>query len=412
MNESIGLPKLKIAFEAAAQALANRAKRGYVGLIVRDTKALGLHKLSSDTMIPQELGEENKAHVKTAFEGSGRGRPSLVYLAVIPADGTWPEEPDGACGHELASDGEVREMLDEALGGGKARAAGEPEAGAGNEGEDSAALEGGLKLLEAVSVDYLAGPPDVTAAELETLNAWVKGQRAAYRPVKLVRPFTGMGSDDMGIIDLDEPGLKVLGAAVTPERYCARMAGILAGTPMSMSATYAPLPEVTAVTGRSEEEQTAAIDAGRLILIHDGQKAKIARGVNSLVTIPHGGRPDWRFIKIVEGMDLITYYLRTTIEDSYIGRYANTYDNKQLLVAEVLEYLHYLEASGVLNPGQSFCRIDYERQLNYLKGQGVDVSVLTERQVLEYQTGSWVFLRCGGRLANAMEDFEVLFNNL
>lgn len=382
MNETIGLPKLKIAFEAAAQAVANRAKKGYVGVIIRDEKAQGLHKLSSETMIPLELGEANKAHIKTAFEGSDRGRPSLVYLVVIPTEKSQPiTEPD--------EDGEVRAAA-----------------------SDSAALESGLKLLSAVSVDYLAPPPDVTDGELEALDSWVKAQRAAYRTVKLVRPFTGEGSDDMGIIQVDEPGLKVLGKAATAASFCARIAGILAGIPMSMSATYTALPEVTAVTERSDAEQTKAIDAGKLILIHDGQKAKIARGVNSLVTIPPKGKSDWRYIKIVEGMDLITYYLRTTIEDSYIGRYANIYDNKQLLVAEVLEYLQYLERAGVLNPGQSFCRIDYERQLNYLKSQGVETADMTEQQVLEYQTDSWVFLRCGGRLANAMEDFEVLFNNL
>lgn len=370
MNETIGLPKLKIAFEAAAQAVSNRSKKGYVGLVIRDAQGQGLHKLSSDTLIPSQLGEENKAHIKTAFEGSDRGKPGLVYLAVIPPAGKGPEEGSAE------------------------------------------ALEGGLKLLESVSVDYLAGPPDATEAELEALNAWVEAQRAAYRPVKLVRPFTGEGSDDMGIIDVDETGLEVLGEETTAGAFCARVAGILAGIPMSMSATYAPLPEVTAVTPRSEAEQTAAIDAGKLILIHDGQKAKIARGVNSLVTVPPKGKQDWRFIKIVEGMDLITYYLRTTIQDSYVGQYANTYDNKQLLVATILEYLQYLERSGVLNPGESFCQIDYGGQLNYLKSRGVETAELTEQQVLEYQTDSWVFLRCGGRLVNAAEDFEVLFNNL
>ncbi len=370
MAESIGLPKLKIAFEAAAQATANRAKKGYVGLIVRDTEAQGLHKLSSDTMIPAELGEANKAHIKTAFEGSDRGCPSLVYLAVIP-----PAEAEA-----------------------------EPSA---------AALEGGLTLLETVSVDYLAGPPDVTSEELTALDAWTKAQRAAYRTVKLVRPAPAgeAGSDHMGIIDVDETGTKVMGKAVTAAQLCARIAGILAGIPMSMSATYAALPEVTAVTGRSEAEQTAAIDAGRLILIHDGQKAKIARGVNSLVTIPPKGKEDWRKIKIVEGMDLITYFLRTTVEDSYVGRYANIYDNKQLLVAFILEYLRYQEGQGVLNPGSGFCEIDYDRQRLWLQSQGVDVSGMTRQQVLEYQTGSWVFIRCGGRITDAAEDFEVLYNN-
>lgn len=131
-------------------------------------------------------------------------------------------------------------------------------------------------------------------------------------------------------------------------------------------------------------------------MIHDGQKAKIARGVNSLTTIPVGGSADWRKIKIVEGMDLISYFLRTTVQDSWVGQYPNTYDNKQLLVAYILEYLQELERAGVLNPGESYCEIDYDRQLNWLKAQGVEVSSLTRQQVLEHQTGSWVFIRCGG----------------
>lgn len=109
---SIGLPKLKIAFEAAARQTINRSKKGYAAVFVRDAKAQGLHRLSSDTMIPSELGEANRSYIKTAFVGSDRGQPSLVYLVVIPT-GT----------------------------------------------EDTTALEGGLKLLESVSVDYLAAPP-------------------------------------------------------------------------------------------------------------------------------------------------------------------------------------------------------------------------------------------------------------
>ena len=111
-------------------------------------------------------------------------------------------------------------------------------------------------------------------------------------------------------------------------------------------------------------------------------------------------------------MDLITYYLRTTIEGEYIGKFPNTYDNKQILVTAISDYFRYLERSGVLSAGESYAEVDYERQLQWLNSQGVDTRSMTEQQVLEYQTGSWVFLRCGGRLVDAMEDFEVLFNNL
>ena len=71
---------------------------------------------------------------------------------------------------------------------------------------------------------------------------------------------------------------------------------------------------------------------------------------------PCGGSADWRKIKIVEGMDLISYFLRTTVQDSWVGQYPNTYDNKQLLVAYILEYLQELERAGVLNPGRATVR--------------------------------------------------------
>ena len=362
---NIGLPTLTIAFEAAAQQVANRAKSGVAAVIVRDAQKQGVYTLISESQIPSGLGEANQAHIRTAFTGSDRGAPSKVVLAVIDT-GT----------------------------------------------EDTTALEGGLKLIEAYQIDYLAGPLDVTDQELTKLTDWVKAQRERYRTVKLVRPYKTAGSDHMGIIDLDESGLANAAGAVTAGAFCARLAGILAGVPMGMSATYAAVPELTAVTQRTTEEQIAAINAGKLILIHDGLQAKIARGVNSLTTIPQNGKKDWCKIKIVEGMDLIAYYLRTTIETSYLGRYPNTYDNKQLLVAAILDYLQYLERAGVLNPGESYAEIDYDTQLAWLNEQGVDTSNMDEQEVLEYQTGSWVFLQYGGRLVDAMEDFKVLFNNL
>lgn len=362
---SIGLPKLFIAFEAAARAANNRAKRGYVAVIVRDTNKQGVHLLQDETLIPADLGQANIEHIKTAFQGSDRGVPSLVVLLVI-APGT----------------------------------------------DDTTALEAGLKLIERYSVDYIAPPPDMTDEESAKLLEWTLAQRALYRTPKLVRPFKTTGADNIGVIELDETGMKSGNESVTAAGYCARIAGILAGIPMAMSSTYAPLPELTAVTARTTSEINDAIDAGKLILIHDGVQAKIARGVNSMQEIPEGGKEDWRKIKIVEAMDLITYFLRTTIEGEYIGKYANTYDNKQILVAAILSYFQYLEREGVLNPGESFAEVDYEAQYNWLRANGVDVSTLTRQQILEYQTGTWVFIRCGGRIVDAMEDFKVKFSNL
>lgn len=246
------------------------------------------------------------------------------------------------------------------------------------------------------------------------MESWVKGRRAEYFTEKFVEPNPASPPNDMGIVAYAETDddLAVGETTYTAAEFSSRIAGILAGIPMGMSCTYASLPEVTGVTARSELEQITAINNGNLILIHDGQVAKIARGVNSLTSIPVNGSPDWSKIKIVEGMDLITYYLRTTIQNEYLGRYPNTYDNKCLLIAAILDYLQYLERAGVLNPGESWCEIDLDAQTNWLRAQGVEVGDMTEQEIREYQTGSWVFIAAGGRLVDAMEDFQVTFNTL
>ena len=290
MATTIGLPSLTITFQAAAQQAANRSKKGYVGVFVRDAKAQGVHQLSSAALIPTELGQENQNYIRRAFTGSDRGGPSKV-VAVVIATGT----------------------------------------------EDTTALEAGLKSIEGLTLDYLAGPPDVTAAELAALEKWVKARRAAYFTEKLVEPNPSKAPDDMGIIDFAETDEAIAEGETTytAGEYASRIAGVLAGIPSGMSATYAPLTELTAVTPRSTQEQEAAIKAGKLILIHDGIKAKIARGVNSLTTIPDGGKADWSQIKIVEGMDVIIHDIYTTFEDEDVGKVVNSYDNKQLFVGEV-----------------------------------------------------------------------------
>ena len=364
MANSIGLPSLVIKFQAAAQAAANRSKKGYVGVLVRDAKEQGVHPLSSAGLIPTELGQENRDYIARAFTGSDRGGPSKV-VAVVIAPGT----------------------------------------------EDTTALEGGLKAIENQSLDYVVGPPDITEAEKTALQNWVKARRAAYRTEKAVVP-NAAEADHMGIINFAEERLAAGAQSYTAGGYASRVAGILAGIPAGMSCTFAPLPELTAVTERTAAEQKAAVDGGKLILVHDGIKAKIARGVNSMTTVPPEGKDDWRKIKIVEGMDLVTYFLRTTIEDEYIGRHANTYDNKCVLVTAVTDYFTYLEGQGVLQAGESWAEIDAEAQEKWLKSQGVETADLTKQQIKEHDTGSWVFLKCGGRLADAMEDFQVIFNNL
>ena len=100
MATTIGLPTLKISFEKAAAEVASRSKKGYVAMFVRDSNAQGVYLLNSTALIPTGLGEDNKKHILTAFEGSDRGSPSLVILDLKEID---PEKHRQLTGRDNAN---------------------------------------------------------------------------------------------------------------------------------------------------------------------------------------------------------------------------------------------------------------------------------------------------------------------
>ena len=68
-------------------------------------------------------------------------------------------------------------------------------------------------------------------------------------------------------------------------------------------------------------------------------------------------------------MDLIRYYAITTVEDEYLGKCANTYDNKCILLTALRDYLSALEAQGVIRAGSSGAELDADATRAYLLEQ-------------------------------------------
>ncbi len=175
---------------------------------------------------------------------------------------------------------------------------------------------------------------------------------------------------------------------------------------MTISCTYAPTTEITNLTRLTHAQEDAAVDAGQLVLVHDGTKAKVSRGVNSLQTTT--GKGDcYKKIKLVELMDMIRYDIRTTGQDSYIGKYANTYDNKCLLLTAIRLYFQTLEREGLLKSGASTVGIDMEAQRTYIASLGVDPTELDDATIKQYNTGSQVFLTASIVPIDAIEDIAV-----
>lgn len=182
------------------------------------------------------------------------------------------------------------------------------------------------KYFATQKVNYIVGAPDLTTEEATKLATWVKGIRknSVRRPVAVLPKTAG---DSRGVINFEVVNssatdkIEVGEKQYTEAEYCSRIAGLLAGLDLRVSATYKPLTEVTAIPlVDSDEEVDTAIDAGKLTLYNDGERVVIARGVNSLTTVTEVETADLQKIKINAIQDQIEGDIYSTINKSYIEK--------------------------------------------------------------------------------------------
>ena len=355
---NLNMPTLTVAFKQRAAETSTRSQKGIVALILRDAAANAealTYVLSSAAQKVEALGTANQAAIKRAFIGNvNPARKVLVYVMAAADTIT----------------------------------------------EDCAALT----WLGLQKFDYLAGPDDLSAAEAGVLKDWVVTQRtensATYKAV-----LPNVAANNAGIVNFVASGILVGDEELDGAAYCGRMAGLIAGTPMTQSVTYAALPEVTDIDRMSKEDMDKAVAAGKLILYHDGEKVKCGRGVNSLVTL---GELDavWQKIKLVELLDMIQQDIRLTVQDNYIGKFSNTYDNKVQLVTAISAYLQELAKAGLIESNFT-CGIDVEAQAAWLEENGTDTTEMSEQDIKQANTGTHVFLQLAVRGIDAMEDVNV-----
>ena len=148
------------------------------------------------------------------------------------------------------------------------------------------------------------------------------------------------------------------------------------------------------------------IDAGKLILVNDGSKIKIGRGVNSLTTITDIKGDSFKKIKIVEAIDLIRDDIRSTFENNYVGKVANSYDNRILFIAAVNRYFKDLESQGVLyDKFDNKADIDITAQTEWLKLTTV-IDDWSETDIKQAATGSNLFVMAQVKIQDAVEDLK------
>lgn len=344
------MPSISISFSEKAITAVKRGERGIVAMILRDANVPATNPavcLSSED-VPNTLTEANQEQIKLALMGYVNA-PKKVLVYVIAEDAEYTDA---------------------------------------------------LEYFKTVKFDYLVVPTVGTDGKTADIVSYIKTQRENGKLVKAVLPNTD--ADCEGIINFATEKIYVNEEEYDAEEYCARIAGIIAGTPITISCTYAPLTEVTDCTRLTKAEMDSAVDAGKLIVWFDGEKVKTARGVNSLTTLTGDKGASFQKIKLVDAMDMITDDIRMTAEDSYLGKYANSYDNKCLLISAIGSYFDQLIADGVLESAS--VGIDVEANRLYLKGKGVDVDAMTDDDIKKANTGSYVYLKATIKILDAIED--------
>ena len=152
------------------------------------------------------------------------------------------------------------------------------------------------------------------------------------------------------------------------------------------------------------------INDGELVIVFDGKKYKIGRGVNSLVTFTAEKTEDVRFIKIVEGMDLYNDDIRETYDENYVGKIINDYDGKQMFVSAIGAYHKALLGNVLDRSFDNAAVVDVDAQRAYLEGRGMDTSEMDDVAVAKANTGTKVFIKSNVKFVNAMEDLTMGVN--
>jgi phage tail sheath protein len=269
-----------------------------------------------------------------------------------------------------------------------------------------------LKTLSTERWDYLAIPTIVTE-QLESVATWLKTNREnKFKRSKVVLP--GYAGDYEGIINFANKSITTAAKVYTGAQYTPRIAGLIAGTPMTISATYAPLSEVIDCDKYSVDENDDKVNRGEFFVWFDGEKFKMSRAMNSLVTTTQGKLEAYQTIKSVDIMDMIYDDIKKTAQDSYIGKYTNDYDNKQLLITAIYGYMRELENGRLLQRDYTKIDIDTEAVKTYQLKHGLytkeQLADMSELELKKLDTKKIVFLTASIKILDAMEDIKLPIN--
>lgn len=248
--------------------------------------------------------------------------------------------------------------------------------------------------------------PSAESGDIAAIKAFIKKMNDVVK-YKCDAILANENADSEAIINYTADDIVVGGKSVTTANHTARIAGLIEGTPLHQSVTFATLSDVDSIENLTKEQADSRIDAGELILVREMGKVRVARGVNSLTTLTDVKGNAFQKIKLRKTLNLIHNDLRRVIVEKYIGKVPNNYDNKCILITEIKNYLDELATEQLIEKVNTV-GIDLIAQKKWLKDNtNLDVNVMSEQEIKEANTQSNVFIAISLKVVDAMEDIVV-----
>ena len=345
----MGLPIIDISFKQLAKSAVTRSQRGIVALILKDTTKASL-TVFDEGDIPSGLTKANQGLIKDVLKGS----PNKIELFVL---------------------------------------------GSGDN------ISEALTYFEGVEFNLMCMPSAETS-DVTAIKAFIKKMNDVVK-YKCDAILANEEADSEAIINYTADDIVVGGKSVTTANHTARIAGLIEGTPLHQSVTFATLSDVDAIENLTKEQADTRIDNGELILVREMGKVRVARGVNSLTSLTDVKGNAFQKIKLRKILNLIHNDLRRVIVEKYIGKVPNNYDNKCILITEIKNYLDELATEQLIEKVNTV-GIDLIAQKKWLKDNtNLDVNVMSEQEIKEANTQSNVFIAISLKVVDAMEDIVV-----
>ena len=212
---------------------------------------------------------------------------------------------------------------------------------------------------------------DGKSADWTDLVSWIKARELERKSWKALC-YNTTPPDCMHVVNFVNETVTFADdrGAVSGEKYCPALAGLLASCNVARGATNKLCPDLVQVSVPADPD--AVVGAGKFLLINDDDEVRVGVDVNSLTTTDGSTRTeDMKYIETVEAMDLIRDDIARTFRDEYVGQYRNSRANQMLFVSAVNYYFDGLSADNILNPDHgNAADIDVAAQRNAWVGSG------------------------------------------